>query len=156
MEELEPQKQPSQELPPTPEASPTPPQESPSEAREPESKEAPRALSPEELAAKREVVRRLHNHFADEDIYSFEADVMSLTAAFMDAFEHKSRTMRMSELDLEPNTASANLTELLAIVADSTVYDALSFLEGLKNAVNHERYQKCKDWKVSDLEIKLL
>jgi hypothetical protein len=117
-------------------------------------------LSPEEeavLEKKRSVFRKLHEYFLDAEIYSVSPDTSATSALIEAAFEKLQKEVFVSSLKLSVDGKDMEkLKELLDIFSETTVNDALDFLRVLGNAVDHERIQKTKDWKVKDLEITIL
>lgn len=122
--------------------------------------EEPKKLSPEEeavLESKRQVFRKLHNLFKDDQAIYVGADMDAVIAAVMHTYEGHSKKVKISDLEFNPEAGGNDkLKELMEILNESTVYEALNFCEVLKNAVDHETRQRTKDWKVSDLDITLL
>lgn len=120
-------------------------------------------LSPEDeavLAKKRVTFRALKEVFDEEDIYSFQAVVDGFRAVVNGAYEAYQHKVLMPDLHLQSKSTDEKITaqvdRLLETLKETSVWDTLNYLQALCNAVDHETYEKTKDWKVKDLDITLL
>jgi hypothetical protein len=122
-----------------------------------EPQEVKKELSPEEvaqLASQRAVFRRLHDYFADTDIYQAEGNLGALEGLLNSKFMELAAKTKVADLGI---TADDELTKnALAIFEGLSVQDAITYVRALVNATTNERYNKTKSWTVKELGITLL
>lgn len=119
--------------------------------------EAPKELSPEEVALRdkqRQIFRNLHDFFGETGIAEAEGNLGALEGLLNAKFMETAEKVKVEELGIVPDdeiTKSA-----LNILKENTVQDAITYCRALNNAMSHFKHKKTKEWTVKSLEIELL
>lgn len=125
--------------------------------KKPEEKPPPRPLTPLEksvLEARRKIFRKLHDFFLEADIYEAEGKLGVIVGTLNVELEKLAKKYHIWEIDFEK--PDQDFKDVMEILKDCTLEEATTYAAALQRAIEHERYQQTKAWKLKDLKITLL
>ena len=116
----------------------------------------PKLLSQKEVKAKRQTFKALHHLIKNLDIYEGQSFADAFRMTIESQYEEHKKKIGVKGLMSKVKVDDDTIKEALKITEKLTVEEAIGYSQVLKNAIEHHKYQKTKDWKVKDLKIKLL
>lgn|SRR5574343_39238 len=117
----------------------------------------PKELTPEEkvrLEKQRKVFKNLHDVFTETGIFDAEGQLGQAIQEINAKFQKLESTMTVRELSVSPKDDKLKL--IIDTLSECTLSDATAYCDVMINAISHHKFWKTKEWKVKDLEIKLL
>lgn len=129
----------------------------------------PKVLSPEDAAAlekQRLLFRELHNLLEASDVFEASSILGTVSVSISKAYEDHKNKVKLSDILLEVKSEEGlteevkkivqKSSEILQLLGESNIDEALTHLEKLDNAINYHKWEREKEWKVGELGIKLL
>jgi len=111
-------------------------------------------LEEADLKKRRAQFKAVYSCFELNGIYDAEQQLSNLEVLVETSFHEQQNKLLVKNLNIKTNDDKEKM--VIDIVKDLTVSEAVSYFRALLNAIDHHKFNKTKDIKVEDLEIKLL